>query len=89
MHLLTFMYSNSLDLDSVSDLLAVLMVAERFQVPSCKELCVSLLLNLDMTLAGAAMCLDLPKSVLTSEIVQPLFSATKNYVTDLYKDITR
>ncbi|KAE9595763.1 putative chromatin remodeling & transcription regulator BTB-POZ family [Lupinus albus] len=89
MELLNFMYSNTLNTTTASDLLDVLMAADKFQVASCMRYCSRLLRSMPMTPESALLYLELPSSVLMADAVQPLTDAAKQYLAGRYKDITK
>lgn len=89
MELLTFMYSGKLSTTSPTLLLDVLMAADKFEVASCMRHCSQLLRSLPMTTESALLYLDLPSSVSMASAVQPLTDATKEFLANKYRDITK
>ncbi|KAI3818518.1 hypothetical protein L1987_12327 [Smallanthus sonchifolius] len=89
MELLNFIYSNNLTVTTASELLDVLMAADKFEVASCMRYCSHLLRNLPMTPESALLYLDLPSRILRAEAVQPLTVAAKQFLAVRYKDITK
>ncbi|KAK3005221.1 hypothetical protein RJ639_016982 [Escallonia herrerae] len=89
MDLLNFIYSGTLSTTTPSDLLDVLMAADKFEVASCMRYCCWLLRNLPLTCDSALRYLDLPSSVLMADTVQPLTDAAKQFLAGRYKDITK
>ncbi|XP_057458943.1 BTB/POZ domain-containing protein POB1-like [Lotus japonicus] len=81
MELLKFMYRNTLNITAAPALLDVLMVADKFDVPSCMRY----LLNLPMTPDSASLYLELPHTV---NAIQPLIDAAKQYLVGRYREIT-
>ncbi|CAI9784650.1 unnamed protein product [Fraxinus pennsylvanica] len=89
MDLLNFMYSNSLPRTTPSDLLDVLMAADKFEVASCMRYCSRLLRNLPMTCESALLYLDLPSTISMGDTVQPLTDAAKKFLATRFKDISK
>ncbi|XVF09792.1 hypothetical protein REPUB_Repub07fG0127100 [Reevesia pubescens] len=89
MELLNFMYSNNLSVNTATDLLDVLIAADKFEVASCMRHCSRLLRNLLMTPESALLYLDLLLSVLIGEAIQPWTDAAKQYRSVCYKDMTK
>lgn len=89
MHLLNFMYSNTLPITSSTALLDVLMAADKFEVASCMRYCSRLLRNIPMTCESALLYLDLPSSVLMANTVQQLTDAAKQFLAARFKDLTK
>ncbi|CAA2938517.1 BTB/POZ domain-containing protein POB1-like isoform X3 [Olea europaea var. sylvestris] len=89
MDLLNFMYSNSLPRTRPSDLLDVLMAADKFEVASCMRYCSRLLRNLPMTCESALLYLDLPSTISMGNTVQPLTDAAKKFLAIRFKDISK
>ncbi|KAL8503529.1 hypothetical protein ACS0TY_022313 [Phlomoides rotata] len=89
MHLLNFMYSNTLPITSSTALLDVLMAADKFEVASCMRYCSRLLRNIPMTCESALLYLDLPGSVLMANTVQQLTDAAKQFLAARFKDLTK
>ncbi|XP_057453238.1 BTB/POZ domain-containing protein At2g46260-like [Lotus japonicus] len=78
---------NTLNITAAPALLDVLMAADKFEVSSCMNYCRQLLRNsVPMTLDSALLYLEhLPHT----DKVQSLIDATKLYLVDRYKDITK
>ncbi|KAL8150480.1 hypothetical protein V2J09_020288 [Rumex salicifolius] len=76
--LLGFMYTKNLSATSSSDLVDVLMAADKFGVNSCIKHCIQLLLEKPMTLESAILYLDLPSTIF--DVVEPLINATIPYL---------
>lgn len=89
MDLLNFMYSNSLPRTRPSDLLDVLMAADKFEVASCMRYCSRLLRNLPMTCESALLYLDLPSTISMGDTVQPLTDAAKKFLATRFKDLSK
>ncbi|XP_076954527.1 BTB/POZ domain-containing protein POB1-like [Bidens hawaiensis] len=89
MELLNFMYSNNLKVRTATTLLDVLVIADKFDVPSCMRYCGHLLRNLPMTPESVLVYLDLPSTILTAEAFRPLTFAAKQFYSVHYKDITK
>ncbi|GFP91458.1 BTB/POZ domain-containing protein pob1 [Phtheirospermum japonicum] len=89
MELLNFMYSNTLNANTTTALLDVLMAADKFEVASCMRYCSRRLRNLTMTPESALLYLELPSSVLMADAVQPLTDAAKQFLAARYKDISK
>ncbi|KAL2544286.1 BTB/POZ domain-containing protein POB1 [Forsythia ovata] len=89
MDLLNFMYCNSLPRTTPSDLLDVLMAADKFEVASCMRYCSRLLRNLPMTCESALLYLDLPSTISMGDTVQPLTDAAKKFLAARFKDISK
>lgn len=81
---LRFMYNNTLSATTVTDLLRVLIVADKFEVNSCMRYCHKLLHKISMTLEVALSYLELPASVQVAELVQPLIDDAKKCIFDRY-----
>lgn len=89
MHILKFFYTNTLSTAAAIELIDLLIVTDKFQADSCMRLCSQVLSGMPITRESAVLFLELPSSVLMAEAVQPLTSATKNYLISHYKDIER
>ncbi|KAJ0683090.1 putative chromatin remodeling & transcription regulator BTB-POZ family [Helianthus annuus] len=89
MELLKFMYSNNLTVRAASDVLDVLLTAEKFDVASCTRYCGRLLRTLTMTPESVLVYLDLPSTILMSEAFQPLTIAAKQFYVVYFKDMTK
>ncbi|CAI9755494.1 unnamed protein product [Fraxinus pennsylvanica] len=89
MDLLNFMYSNSLPRTKPSELLDVLMAADKFEVASCMRYCSRLLRNLPMTCDSALLYLDLPSTISMGDTVQSLTDAAKKFLAVRFKDISK
>ncbi|KAJ0444845.1 putative chromatin remodeling & transcription regulator BTB-POZ family [Helianthus annuus] len=89
MELLKFMYSNNLTVTAASDVLDVLLTAEKFDVASCTRYCGRLLRTLTMTPESVLVYLDLPSTILMTEAFQPLTIATKQFYVVYFKDMTK
>ncbi|XP_076950226.1 BTB/POZ domain-containing protein POB1-like [Bidens hawaiensis] len=89
MELLNFMYSNNLTFTTVTALLDVLVIADKFDVPSCVRYCGHLLRNLPMEPKSVLLYLDLPSTILTAEGLRSLTVAAKQFYAVHYKDITK
>ncbi|KAM0048016.1 putative chromatin remodeling & transcription regulator BTB-POZ family [Helianthus debilis subsp. tardiflorus] len=88
MELLKFMYSNNLTVTAASDVLDVLLAAEKFDVASCTRYCGRLLRTLTMTPESVLVNLDLPSTILMTEAFQPLIIAAKQFYVVYFKDMT-
>ncbi|XP_057453234.1 BTB/POZ domain-containing protein At2g46260-like [Lotus japonicus] len=83
MELLSFMYTNTLNITAAPGVFDVLIAAEKFQVPSCIRYCSNWLLrNSPSTL----LCL---KQLSYTDVFQPLIDAAKQCLVDQYNDITK
>ncbi|GFP92605.1 BTB/POZ domain-containing protein pob1 [Phtheirospermum japonicum] len=89
MDLLNFMYSNNLPRTTPTALLDVLMAADKYEVASCMRHCSRLLRKLPMTSESALLYLDLPSTVLMSDMVQPLMDTAKQYLAARFKDLSK
>lgn len=89
MDLLKFMYSNTLPRTTPTALLDVLMAADKFEVASCMRYCSRLLRRLPMTCQSALLYLDLPSTVLMADTVQQLTDASKQFLADHFKDLSK
>ncbi|KAL3645707.1 Boi protein [Castilleja foliolosa] len=89
MDLLNFMYSNNLSRTTPTALLDVLMAADKYEVASCMRHCSRLLRKLPMTSESALLYLDLPSTVLMSNMVQPLMDTAKKYLAKRFKDLSK
>ncbi|XP_076920807.1 BTB/POZ domain-containing protein POB1-like [Bidens hawaiensis] len=89
MELLKFMYSNNLTATTALAVLDLLLVAEKFDVPSCTRYCGRLLRTLPMTPEFVLAYLDLPSTILTAEAFQPVTVAAKQFYSVHFKDITK
>ncbi|XP_057521642.1 BTB/POZ domain-containing protein POB1-like isoform X2 [Amaranthus tricolor] len=89
MDLLNFMYSNTLQTNTPTGLLDVLMAADKFEVASCMRYCCQMLQNFPMTSDSALLYLDLPSSVLLGDAVKPLADAAKEFLALQFKDMTK
>lgn len=89
MDLLNFMYSNILPRTTPTALLDVLMAADKFEVASCMRYCSRLLRGLPMTCQSALLYLDLPSTVLMADTVQQLTDASKQFLADHFKDLSK
>ncbi|KAL8268645.1 hypothetical protein R6Q59_002443 [Mikania micrantha] len=89
MELLNFMYNNNLRVTNASDVLDVLITANKYDVASCMEHCSRSLKNLSMTPESLLVYLDLPSTVLMSEAFLPLTVAARQFYVVHYKDMTK
>lgn len=89
MDLLNFMYSNTLQTNTPTGILDVLMAADKFEVASCMRYCSQMLRNFPMTSESALLYLDLPSSVLMADAVKPLTDAAKEFLASRFKDMTK
>ncbi|MCD7449577.1 Boi protein [Datura stramonium] len=89
MDLLNFMYSNTLSATSPTDVLDVLMAADKFEVASCMRYCSRILRNLHMTTESALLYLDLPYSIVMADAVLSLTNAAKLFLSIRFRDITK
>lgn len=87
--ILRYIYTGKLTSTSASELLTVLIIADRFEVFSCMGYCSRLLCKLPMTLEFAINSLELPCSVSIATSVQPLIDAAKEYLVDRYMNILK
>ncbi|XP_056686808.1 BTB/POZ domain-containing protein POB1-like isoform X2 [Spinacia oleracea] len=89
MDLLNFMYSNTLQIDTPTGILDVLMAADKFEVASCMRYCSQMLRNFPMSSDVALLYLDLPSSILMADAVKPLTDAAKEFLALRFKDMTK
>ncbi|KAH9303606.1 hypothetical protein KI387_008010, partial [Taxus chinensis] len=87
MDLLNFIYCGSLNAQSTTMLLDVLMVADKFEVAVCMNHCIGVLQCLPMTIDSASLFLSLPSSVLMADAVQPLIIAAKGFLKKQFSKI--
>ncbi|KAK1321190.1 BTB/POZ domain-containing protein [Acorus calamus] len=88
--LLHFIYSgkfSSMDASDHHSLLAILVLADKYEVVLCIKYCVQLLLKLPMTEESATLYLELPSSISTNMEVQPLINASKKHLVSHFRDI--
>lgn len=87
MNLLVFMYSNTIPTSNPSDLLNVLVAADKYEVASCMRYCSQLLLKSPMTCESALRYLDLSYSFSTTEAINSLTEVAKQFLALRYKDM--
>ncbi|XBI85899.1 hypothetical protein VPH35_093955 [Triticum aestivum] len=87
MELLRFMYCGKLRTAEPAILLDILMVADKFEVPSCMRDCSQLLTSLPMTTESALLYLDHPCSILIPATVHHLIVAAKDFLAKKYSDV--
>ncbi|KAK1264955.1 BTB/POZ domain-containing protein POB1 [Acorus gramineus] len=88
MEILHFMYRKKLSsrtMKSSSALLAVMKLADKFQVDSCINQCVLSLLGLPMTRKSALLYLDMP----VRKEYQSLIDRAKSFLVSHYNDLTK
>jgi hypothetical protein len=85
MDLLHFMYNGTLEARSTRELLDVLMVADKFDVPSCVNHCTHALQNSPFTIESASLYLQLPPTMLTNTVVLQLTDAAKGFLIQCFK----
>ena len=83
MDVLKFMYNHFVNVSSATELVDVVMDADKFEVPSCLKFCVELLLKLPMSTELEVFFLGLPSTVLVNEVVQPLIVSVIKGMRDL------
>ncbi|KAH9303601.1 hypothetical protein KI387_008005 [Taxus chinensis] len=86
MDLLNFIYCGTLNAQTTTALLDVLMVADKFEVPSCFHHCIGALQSLPMTIDSASLFISLPPSVLMVDAVQSLINVAKSFLTKYFSD---
>ncbi|KAH9303654.1 hypothetical protein KI387_008058, partial [Taxus chinensis] len=84
MDLLEFIYIGTLKAETASALLDVLIVANKFEVPSCLHHCINAL-NPPVTVETAVLSLGLPSNIRMVEAVKPLINAAKGFLTQNFK----
>jgi hypothetical protein len=82
--LLKYMYSGTLRAQSTKELLDLLMVADKFQVTSFVDWCISVLLNLPMSTETALLYMDLP-----NVSMQSLIDTAKKFLLEQFGDIEK
>ena len=87
MPLWSFMYCGKLTTAEPAILLDILMVADKFEVPSCMRDCSQLLTSLPMTTESALLYLDHPCSILIPATVHHLIVAAKDFLAKKYSDV--
>ncbi|KAK1264661.1 BTB/POZ domain-containing protein POB1 [Acorus gramineus] len=88
MEILNFMYGMTLSsraMKSSCTLFEVLMLADKFEIISCIEQCVQLLVDLPMTRESALSYFDIP---MRSEY-QPLINEATRFLASCYEDLTK
>ncbi|KAK1264984.1 BTB/POZ domain-containing protein POB1 [Acorus gramineus] len=88
MEILNFMYGMTLSsraMKSSCTLFKVLMLADKFEIISCIEQCVQLLVDLPMTRESALLYFDIP---MRSEY-QPLINEATRFLSSCYEDLTK
>ncbi|KAE8037097.1 hypothetical protein FH972_009720 [Carpinus fangiana] len=88
MELLKFMYGNTLSITTVSGLLDVVVVADKFAVASCVSYCCTKLLEMPNKLEAALLFLELPSCILMGEEVRHWTDTAKRYLA-CYKDLAK
>ncbi|KAK1263304.1 BTB/POZ domain-containing protein POB1 [Acorus gramineus] len=86
--LLKFIYGKKLPpaiVASIPSLVDILMVADKYNVPSCVQHCTCLLLKLNMNLDGASYCLELFTNVSVSQAIKPVAEVTQEFLVARYK----
>ncbi|KAK1263300.1 BTB/POZ domain-containing protein POB1 [Acorus gramineus] len=89
MELLKFIYGKKLPsaiIVSFPNLLGILMVAEKYDVPCCVRYCTRLLLELDMNLDTASYCLELSSNVSTSQAIKPIAKTAQEFLISRYEE---
>ncbi|XP_074264949.1 BTB/POZ domain-containing protein POB1-like [Silene latifolia] len=89
MDLLNFIYSGTLQTNTPTGVLDVLMAADKFEVASCMRYCSHMLRKFTMTSESALLYLDLPSSVLMAEAVKPLTDEAKKFLALRFKDMAK
>uniref|UniRef100_N1QS60 BTB domain-containing protein n=1 Tax=Aegilops tauschii TaxID=37682 RepID=N1QS60_AEGTA len=87
MPLWSFMYCGKLTTAEPAILLDILMVADKFEVPSCMRDCSQLLTSFPMTTESALLYLDHPCSILTPATVHHLIVAAKDFLAKKYSAV--
>ncbi|KAK1378170.1 hypothetical protein POM88_024914 [Heracleum sosnowskyi] len=72
-----------------SSLLHILLAADKFEVASCVQYCIQLLIKLPMTCDIALSCLDLPSCVSHADALQQLTDLAKQYIAVHFRDIEK
>ncbi|KAK1311456.1 BTB/POZ domain-containing protein POB1 [Acorus calamus] len=88
MELLKFIYGMKLPptiVASIPSLLGILMVADKYDVPSCVRYCTSLVLS-DMNLNTASYCLEFSSKVLASQAIKPIAKAAQKFLVARYEE---
>ncbi|KAK1314420.1 BTB/POZ domain-containing protein POB1 [Acorus calamus] len=88
MELLKFIYGMKLPptiVASIPSLLSILMVADKYHVPSCVRCCTCLLLS-DMNLNTASYCLELSSEALASQAINPIAKAAQKFLVARYEE---
>ncbi|KAK1311449.1 BTB/POZ domain-containing protein POB1 [Acorus calamus] len=89
MELLEFIYGKKLPpaiVASIPSLLSILMVADKYDVPSCVRYCTCLLFELDMNLDTASYCLELSSNVSASQAIKPIAKAAQEFLVTRYEE---
>lgn len=89
MDLLKFMYTNKLSATTPTEVLYVLMAANKFEVESCMRYCSLFLQKLNMTTESALVYLSIPFNESMANAVWPLTDAAKQFLARRYRNITR
>ncbi|KAK1299939.1 BTB/POZ domain-containing protein POB1 [Acorus calamus] len=90
MELLNFIYGKKLPptiVASIPSLFGILMVAHKYDVPSCVRYCTCLLLS-DMNLNTASYCLELSSEALASQAIKPIAKAAQKFLVARYEENT-
>ncbi|XP_076926008.1 BTB/POZ domain-containing protein POB1-like [Bidens hawaiensis] len=87
--LLKFMYSKKLTITTASEVLDVLIAADKFVVASCIRHCGRVLRTLPMRPESIRVYLNLPSTILIAKAFQPLTVAAKQFYAVHYKDIIK
>ncbi|KAL8144228.1 hypothetical protein V2J09_017260 [Rumex salicifolius] len=83
MDLIKFIYMDTLSASEFSELVDVLMAADKFGVKSCIKECIHLLLMIPMSLDSALLYLDLP---LIGAVIKPLLDRSKWFLAEYFRD---
>ncbi|KAK1369933.1 BTB/POZ domain-containing protein POB1-like [Heracleum sosnowskyi] len=89
MELLNFMYNNTLSKTTLSSLLDILMLADKYDVASCMRYCSQQLSKLPMTCNFALSLLDLPSSVLQDVALQQLTHSAKQFIAFQFRNMKK
>ncbi|KAK1308129.1 BTB/POZ domain-containing protein POB1 [Acorus calamus] len=88
MELLNFIYGKKLSptiVANIPSLFSILMVAHKYNVPSCVRYCTCLLLS-DMNLNTASYCLELSAELLASRAIKPIAMAAQKFFVARYEE---
>ncbi|KAK1299938.1 BTB/POZ domain-containing protein POB1 [Acorus calamus] len=90
MELLNFIYGKKLPptiVASIPSLFGILMVAHKYDVPSCVRYCTCLLVS-DMNLNTASYCLELSSEALAYRAIKPIAKAAQKFLVARYEQNT-